>query len=164
MWRLFVGPYWRLEKILAMLLGLCVLALALWKIAVALWPEIQFAIGAYSKYLQRCQFERKNIAIEKENAARLAILKAEDAERDRQFMALPEDERNRILAERQRFKEEQRLRTEAQRARELAEYKREQEARMKAESDARAAAEAYEKSPETKKRRAIADIIGGGYR
>jgi hypothetical protein len=163
LWRLIVGPYWYLEKTLVIILGLCLLAFIGWKFIVAVWPTVEFGAQAVGEYLRRHEFERQNIAIERENAARLTILKAEDEERERQFLALPAAEQNRILAERQRVADERRSRAEAAYAEEQAKYKRAEDARLKVEADARATAEAFKNSPEEMRKRAIREIIGGGY-
>jgi hypothetical protein len=146
-----------------MILGICAVAFIGLQLIVALWPTVETCARALGEYLQRREFERQNFVIERENAARLAILKADDDERKRQFLALPEAERNRILSERQRIADEKRSRAEAAHAEKLAEYKRAEDARIEAQADARAAAEARQNSPDEKRRRAINDIIGGGY-
>lgn len=159
LWRSLVGPYWRTEVFLFEVVGLGVLAFVAWKLLVVLAPVISAAKEAFEDSRMQWERERQELVWEKEQEAAREQMKRAVEEKRQQFLALPEAERHRILAEEKRLQDEKRRLAEEQ----YFEFQHKQQAEKKAQADERARLAAIANSPEAKKKRAMSDLTGEGY-
>jgi hypothetical protein len=163
LWRGLIGPYWFLEKTVCGIAGIGALVFVGWKVWEGLEPVIVGVIEAYHENRRQWENTRQDRIFEAERQAKETRLKQERDERERQFLALPEAERNRIIDEKRRAEEEKKRLAHEQ----YLEHVRNEEARLKLEADAKAKEqarrEAIANSPDTKRRKALEDITGGGF-
>jgi hypothetical protein len=163
LWRGLVGPYWHLELIILGLAGFCILLFVAWKVWEVLWPVIEAVPRTIEEGRLRKELAQRDRLIEEERNAEVNRRKREIEEAERRFLALPAEERNRILEEKCRHEEDQKRRAREQ----SAEYLRAEEERIKAETSAKAKekarVEAIARSPEAKRKKALNDITGGGF-
>ena len=163
LWRGLIGPYWFLEQVVFGILGIGVLLFVAWKVWQGLSPVIAAAIEDYQEYSHKSEIARQDREFEAERLLEETRLKQESDERERQFLALPEAERNRIINEKRRHEEDKRRMAQEQ----YLEHVRKENARIKAEADAIAEAQARRdaiaNSPDTKRRKALEDLTGGGF-
>jgi len=163
LWRGLIGPYWFMEKTVFVIAGIGVLIFVGWKVWEGLAPVIAAAIQDYQEHSHQWEIARQDREFEAERHAEANRLKQERDERERQFLALPEAERNRIIIEKRRREEEKRRLAHEQ----YLEHVRNEEARLKLEADAKAKEQARHaaiaNSPDTKRRKALEDITGGGF-
>ncbi len=163
LWRGLIGPYWFMEKTVFVIAGIGILLFVGWKIVEGLAPVIVAAIEGYHENRRQWENARLDREFEAERQAEATRLRQEAEERERQFLALPEAERNRIINEKRRQEEEKRRLAHEQ----YLEHVRQEQARLKLEAETKAKEqarrEAIANSPDTKRRKALEDITGGGF-
>ena len=152
-WRMIVGRYWAIEVVIfevaAIFAAGCVLVLGVKWLAQGLTDEHMISPEAN----ERRREEKQREIIEAERQASRARYDQKRAESKARFNALPEAERNRIL---EKTRQLQARDTEIFEANRLEMERAEQAKNLEEEQKRKLAA-----SPQTKKRNAINDLIGG---